>query len=270
MSTPALDLVGDLTVLTQRPASPRRSPILFVHGYLATASTFDRFLPWFAARGHPAHAVNLRGREGSRPGTAIGRVRVVDYVTDASAVARTVAGESGPPIVVGHSLGGLVAQKLAERGEASAVVLLSAAPPRGIPLLTPRLVATMTRYLPALLGSRPLVPRRADFEPLVMNRVPPAERDALFPRFVPDSGRVGRELATLGVAVDRRAVRCPVLVVTGDDDRFVPARIAHKLAARYDAPLHVAPGHAHLIPQEPGWERVAETIAAWIDALPGG
>lgn len=254
--------VGTLKLLAERPADPRRSPILFVHGFLATGWVFHNYLDFFAARGHPSYALHLRGREGSAPGTAIGRASVEDFVADATAAARAL----GQPIVVGHSLGGLVAQKLAEQGDAAAAVLLSPVPPRGIPLLTPRLVATMVRYLGPMLFSRPFVARWEDFRALVLAGIPPREQRELFERFVPDSGRAARQLALAGMAVDRSRVTCPMLVVGGDADRFIPLPIVRRVARRYEAPLHVAHGHAHMLPLEPGWETTARYVAGWIDA----
>lgn len=257
--------IGSLRLLAGQAQGPPRAPILFVHGFLATGWVFHNYLDFFAARGHPAYALHLRGREGSRPGTAIGRVSVADFVADATEAARAL----GRPIVVGHSLGGLVAQKLAEQGDAAAVVLLSPAPPRGIPLLTPRLVAAMSRYLGPMLRSRPFVARWEDFRALVLAGIPPEERQELFERFVADSGRAARELALGVVGVDRSRVRCPLLVVGGDADRFIPLPIVRRVAARYGAPLYVARGHAHLLPLEPRWETPARYIADWIDASVG-
>ena len=59
--------IGSLTLLTAEPepAAAKRPPILFIPGYFAGAWVFDRFLPYFADRGYPGIAVNLRGRGGS-------------------------------------------------------------------------------------------------------------------------------------------------------------------------------------------------------------
>jgi pimeloyl-ACP methyl ester carboxylesterase len=145
-------------------------------------------------------------------------------------------------------------------------VLVSPAPPRGIPLLTRRLIVAMIPYLGAMLRSRPFVPRWRDLRRLVLTRVPDSEQGTLVDQFVPDSGRAARELALGAVAVDRARVRCPMLVVGGDADQFIPLPVVRRVAARYGAPLHVAHDHAHLLPLEPGWETTATFIADWIAA----
>ena len=242
--------------------SPARPPLLFVHGYFATAWVFDRYLDFFARRGHRCLAVNLRGRAGSRPGVDIGGVSMAEFVEDALLAARTL----DHPIVVGHSMGGLVAQKLAERGEVRAAVLMSPAPPHGITVFTLELVRRQIVYLPAILRSRPVVARERDFSPLVLNHIPLERRHEVFTQFVPDSGRAGRDMLLGNVRVDEKMLRCPTLTVAGDDDHFIPLRTVKRIAAKYGSPLHVAKGHGHLLMQEPNWESTAQVIADWIDA----
>jgi pimeloyl-ACP methyl ester carboxylesterase len=57
---------------------------------------------------------------------------------------------------------------------------------------------------------------------------------------------------------------CPVLVVTSDEDRFVPSRIAERIAEKYHAPVFMTRGHGHMMLREPGWEEAATFIADWM------
>jgi pimeloyl-ACP methyl ester carboxylesterase len=122
----------------------------------------------------------------------------------------------------------------------------------------------MVKYSPALLLSRPLVPRRADADALFLDRIPPAERDAIFARIQPESGRAARELALGAMAVDAKRVRCPVLSIGAADDRFLPPRIARAIARKYDAAYTEYADHGHYIVAEPGWERVVDDAAEWL------
>jgi len=261
VTTPSIEtlVVDGLTVRACRPLGATRSPVLFVHGYFADATVFDDWLKLFAARGFPAYAVNLRGRAGSRPGTDLGRTSMRDFADDVSAVARSL----GSPSIVGHSLGGLLAQMAAARGDASAAVLICPAPPRGIPLLTKRVILMQVKYLWPILRSRVVDPSLEDLRAIALNRVPVAEQGELLAQFVPDSGRAGRDIS-VGVPVDSARVLCPVLVIASDDDRFIPRRIVERIAARYRAPIRTLAGHAHMLPREPGWQDAAELVAAWL------
>lgn len=253
--------IRGLTVIADHPSTPTQPPILFVHGYLAAAWVFEPFLRVFAQRGHPCYAVNLRGRAGSRPETNVGAVSVRDFADDA----RSITDELRSPIVVGHSMGGLVAQILAAEGRSRATVLLSPAPPRGIPAVSFRALPRELRYMPAILRSRAVVARWEDFRPIVLNGVPDAEQRALFDRLVPDSGRAAREMLFGAVAVNEKQVRGPMLVIGGTEDRFITLRAIRRVAKKYGARFIAAPGRGHMLPVEPGWEQLAAEIGAWCE-----
>jgi non-heme chloroperoxidase len=256
--------IGSLRLDAVDVAKPRGAPVLCLHGLFAGSWVYERVLPLIAERGHPAAALSFRGHPPSDPILAIGRTSITAYCHDAFEAAR----ELERPIVIGHSLGGLVAMMLASRNLVRAAVLVSSAPPRGIPVFSRGLLLRMVRYLPALLLSRPFVPTAAHLDALVLNRVPERERAALRERFVPDSGRAARQ-AALGVYdVPVRSIRAPLLVVGAEYDRFVPLGVARSLARRYDAPLRVARGHGHFLFAEPGWETEVGAILDWIDTLP--
>ncbi|HKO17090.1 MAG TPA: alpha/beta hydrolase [Gemmatimonadaceae bacterium] len=263
---------GRLALVTAQPdgSGPDRPPILFIPGLFAGAWVFDTFLGFFAERGHPGYALNLRGREGSplAPGERPGRVSVRDYVADADEAAAWIEARASRPIIVGHSMGGLIAQQLAAEGRARAAVLLSPAPPRGISVLSRGLLARQWRYLGKLLRSRPLFPRWGDARKLLLNRVPEKEQRTQFSRLVPDSGRAARELSLGAIAISADRLReneCPVLVVASDEDRFIPSRVVERVATRYRAPLFLARGHGHLLMQEPGWQETAAFIEDWLE-----
>ena len=157
---------------------------------------------------------------------------------------------------------------LASRDLVRAAVLVSSAPPRGINVISGALLARMGRYLPPLLLSRSFLPTPNDLDALVLNRVPPAERASVRDRLVPDSGRAAREAALSVFAAPADSIRVPLLIVSGDDDRFVPLGVARKIARRYHAPLHVAAGHGHFLFAESGWEQHAGMMLDWMTALP--
>jgi non-heme chloroperoxidase len=270
MATEVLTLNG-LTLTAERPARATRPPVLFLHGILGGAWYFDWYQRFFAERGYPAYALNLRGHHGSRPVDDLGGVSMQDYVDDALEAAHWLAraGDDGAavrPVVVGHSMGGLLAQKVAEADAASAVVLMCAVPPKGIyPVRTAQFFLRQFKYLPALLRSRPLAASRGDAAALFFNALPPAERAAAYARLVPESGRALREIAFGAVTVDASRVRCPVLSVVASHDQAMAPSIGYKLARRYDGPVREYYNHAHFIVREPGWEGPAAEIEHWID-----
>ncbi|MGH7677426.1 MAG: alpha/beta hydrolase [Gemmatimonadaceae bacterium] len=261
---PQLTRVGDLTVAVQRPATPSTKPrVLLVHGLCAGAWYWENYQTLLARHGYESHAVNLRGHHGSRPVRDIGKISLNDYVQDALEVARTLDN----PIVIGHSMGGLITQKLAELGACRAAVLLAAAPPRWIPLISLLLLRKQAKHLPDILRFKPIRPDRSDADVLMFNRTPVADRDAQFARLVADSGRVGFEISFGLLSVHENRVTAPVLAVTGLDDQFVPSRVVRALARKYRAPLRQYPSFAHHILTEPGWEKPCGDVIQWMDQV---
>lgn len=103
-------------------------PILCLHGMMAGAWQFEHFQLFVATRGYTSIALNLRGHHGSGSACDIGRVFLQDYIDDAISVARTL----DRPIVIGQSMGGLLAQKVAEQLPLSALILVCSLPPQGV------------------------------------------------------------------------------------------------------------------------------------------
>lgn len=264
--------VGDL-VLDHRPASGPSTapPILFVHGLWAGAWLWDGWLRIAAEAGWDAWAIELRGRNGSRPGTELGSVRIRDFVADV----RDALDHVGETVVVGHSMGSLVAQAVAAADpRVRAAAFLCSVPPRGIVAVTGPLLRQAGAYLPAMARGRTFAPRRADADALLMNELDPARRDEVFARLIPDSGTAAREMALGRVAVDPASVRIPVLVAGATRDRISPPALHPKLVRRYQADEIVFDGRGHQIMLEDGWESRARQVLDWagraVDKAPGG
>ena len=256
--------IEGLTISVARPArrpGRERPPILFVHGMFGGAWYFERYQRFFAGRGYSSYALNLRGHHDSRLVEDLGKVSLADYVEDA----RTVARHLGRPIVIGHSMGGLIAQKLAEADAVAAAVLIAAAPPRWITPATPLLLRKQLKHAWRILRQKSVTGTTGDHMQLSLNRMPPDEAAAARERLLPESGRAALELSIGSVAVDAGRVRCPMLGVVGLDDRFIVPRVMRSIARKFDMRLVEVPGHAHFIISEPGWEKPAGIIADWLD-----
>ena len=253
----------DLKAIVRRPsAATTRPPVLLIHGLCGGAWMWENYQARLAAAGYESHALELRGRHGSRPVPDIGKVSINDYVEDALTIARY---HDDNMIVIGHSMGGLIAQKVAEAGACRALVLISAAPPRWIPIASWTLLLKQIKHLHELVLRRPLIPSRADADVLMFNRTPLADRDAQYARLVPDSGRAGFEISIGSIDVQEQRVTAPTLVVTGLDDQFVVPRVARALSRKYRATLEEFPTHAHHIITEPGWEKPCDEIILWMN-----
>lgn len=255
--------IAALKILKSEPEqTSKKLPLLFVHGMWEGAWFWKGYLDFFSSRGYTCYALDLRGRSGSKPVSDIGKVSIQDYLADV----RTVAEELDNPVLIGHSMGGLLVQKLAELLDPPAIVAITPAAPRGIfALKTWAVFQAALRHSPEIFRGRPLMPDKATMLRLELNRLPPEEQDRVYNRLVPESGRQAFDIAVKGFPVDASKVRCPVLVVGATEDRITAAKMVRKIARKYQADYKEYDGFGHMIVLEPGWERVAEDIEAWLE-----
>ncbi len=234
--------------------------ILLVHGAWHGPWCWDGFAQRLAGAGHDVRTVRLRGHDGS-PGRLW--YRVSDYVRDVSEAANRFP-ES--PVVVGHSLGGLVVAKYLERGRAKGAVLLAPIPQAG----------SLTAII-RLASRHPLILARANLtlrlRPFVTSRALVRE---LF--FTPETsqplvddvwGRLQDEsylafLDTLVVRARPGTIRVPVLVMGAEHDRFFTAAEVRRTAAAYDTRAEMVAGIGHDMMLDQGWRQVADRIDTWI------
>jgi non-heme chloroperoxidase len=259
-----------LEVLKAAPAGPARAtPLLFVHGaYVAAWCWAENFLPWFAGRGYCAHAVSLRGHGASEGREHLYLHSLDDYVRD---VRRVVESLDREPVLVGHSMGGMVVQRYLERHGAAGAVLMASVPPTG--LLGPTL--DLVRGDPALFHEMGLMQygsprattveglRRAVFSPrtpqeIVVKALRMGQREsyrAIFDMTWPQLRLNGRH---------RRLP--PLLVLGGGEDAFFGPDALRATAAHFGVEAEIFPEMAHALMLEPGWEAVAARIHRWLAA----
>lgn len=259
-----MERIGDL-LLDRFPArgTAKPFPILFVHGMWLGSWCWENYLRAAAEAGWNAWALNLRGHHGSRPVKELGEVGIIDYVQDVLDCLRVM----GEVVLVGSSMGGLIAQKVAEIGGARAAVFLTSAAPRGLSVLRWPVLSRMARYAFSMAASRPLFARREHADTLLLNQLTPPQQEEIYARLVLESGRAARELAFSLIAVDAKRVRCPTLVVGAELDRITPTALQRRIAAKYKAQYLEVAGHAHMLMLEEGWERPFKDILGWVERV---
>ena len=241
----------------------RHPPLFFSHGAFGDHRCFDTYMGYYSELGYDCFAISRRGRHGVAPDT-LDAVTIENYLDDTlTAIERL----DRPPVVFGHSLGGVLAQMVAERGLASGLVLLATAPPA---MWIPPLVAlpALIPAMPRVLGGRAFNMSRSGFERIPLHGIPESMRPEIMDTFVPngESGAAFRQLMIGAIRPDPDKVQCPVLVVSALADRIITRRSSRRTARYYGADLHTYDGFGHWLVSEPGWERVAADTASWMAA----
>jgi pimeloyl-ACP methyl ester carboxylesterase len=233
--------------------------VLLIHGALHGPWCWDGFARHLAAQGHEIRAVDLRPRKGMWR-------RVRGYVEEAE---RTAAAFATPPILVGHSLGGLVVQKLLEGNAAPGGVLMACPLPGGALRAVarqwlrhpgPMLRAGLTRRFRPLVATPALV-RAHFFTP----DTPQDIVDGCFAQLEDDSAFA--LFATQATWPRPSRVTAPILVLGATRDAMVSAGSIRRTARAYRTEAEIFPGLGHDMMLDRGWEAVAERIAAWVRSL---
>jgi pimeloyl-ACP methyl ester carboxylesterase len=260
--------------VVERTAGERRLsvPVLFIHGaYVGAWCWEEHFLPYFAARGVDCYAMSLRGHGRSEGRQRLAMTTLADYVDD---VARVIAGLPQPPVLIGHSMGGMVVQKYLERhAEVPAAVLMASVPPQGLGLPTLRLVlrspwfawpvSPMQRIDPAAGNFQ--YPRHGGFS----DDLPDEDLRRYRSRFGPESTRALWDMTVADLVCPWRIKKPPMLVLGGAKDALFTPRMIRSTANAYGLRAEIFPDMAHVMMLEPGWQRVADYIIDWLLTLPG-
>ena len=250
--------------------------VIFIHGMWNTPSVWSNYQPRFEAAGFETLTPALRYHDikpGDPPPAKLGTTSLTDYVDDIVALAEK---QNEPPVLVGHSLGSLVAQLVAARTKVACVVALTPAPPAGIMAIKPTVLKIFKRILFTWGHWRkPTFPTYDEIRYGVFNNSSEAEAKKQYAGCVWDSGRATAEIAhwmfdpNKASKVDTQAIDCPVLIVGATLDRITPASVCKASAERYPAgkcEYVELPDHAHWVLGEDGWEAIADRCTAWIKA----
>jgi non-heme chloroperoxidase len=247
-----------------------KPPLLFVHGGYCDAWFWELyFLPWFAARGYPAYALSLRGHGGSGGADTLFLAGLHDYETDVEHVAGTLR---APPVLIGHSMGAAIVERIVAKRPVRGAALLAPLPPAGLLPIATRLAASHPDYLVQMGAGVDPSHLSAD----VLNALRPFYFSADVPENVlaravrhlgPESPRALFDLSLrlhwALPASDHRPMFLlgaeAYLICTPDDVRAT--------ARHHNVEATILPGLAHLLMLEPEWERAAQPLERWLRTL---
>ena len=248
--------------------------VMLIHGAWLTPVSWERVRARYEARGlaclapawpHEDRAVDELRRA---PDPALATLTVGKIVEHYEAIIRALP---EPPILIGHSFGGLVVQQLLDRGLGAVGVAVDPASPRGI-VVTPTALRTALPVFLAWRGwSRALTMTFGQFASGFANGMPTGEQRAAYDRhIVPAPGRLFYQAAVgAGTGVNfRNAGRAPLLLIAGEKDRTVPIAMVRSNFRKQQRSGAVTdfksfPDRSHFLLAEPGWEEVADYALDW-------
>jgi pimeloyl-ACP methyl ester carboxylesterase len=251
------------------PSAPRRAPpVLFLHGSWHGAWCWaENFLDYFAANGFAAYALSFRGHCESEGCERLRWTRIRDFVADVAAVVDMLP---SPPILIGHSMGGFVAQKYLEGRSLPGMVLVASAPPRG---LLRSLFRLMRREPLAVLKSAaalslwPIVADADRARALFFSPSMPREQASRYcARLQDDSYLAYLDCLALDL-VDVQKISTPALVTGASLDAVIQPDLVAATARAYGVEPVMFETMAHDMMLELDWRKLADAILAWVETL---
>ena len=248
-----------------------RPALLFLHGGYVDARSWDaHFLAYFANAGYECHALDFSGHGRSEGREYLDALSLDDYLADARQV---IQGLDRAAVVVGHSMGSFIAERLLEESLAEAGVLMSPVPTLGTLESASRLFMKYPRFLCEVLnvtGGRVSAGALRLIKDVYFS---PTTRPETLLRFAglvqPESARAICDLALLGCWrwLLEKPPALPVLVVGGELDMLFPPEMIRPVARRWSAELRIVPDTGHALILDEHWARCAAAVLEWLEAL---
>ena len=258
-------------------------PVMLIHGSWLAANSWDSFAEYFESRGFDVSAPEWPRkhgdveelRESADELKGLGLTEIVEHYEE------QIRALPAPPVLIGHSFGGLIVELLLDRGHGRAGVALSPAPPKGIlvlPFSSLKVAAPALAHPSTYNGIVEL--SLEEFTYGFVNTYSPEDAAAAYERYaVPETGHIYYEAGFANFHLNppsevhfKNSERAPLLIVGAEKDHTVPASLSHKQFKKYEhGPAQTDyiefEGRPHLFMVGEGWEEVAAAIDGWLDGV---
>ncbi len=257
-------------------SNQKSKTIVFIHGMFMTPKAWDKWQAYFKEQGYttiapawPLHDTPLTQQRTTKAQETLGKLTLDEVIESYRKEIKTLPEK---PIVIGHSMGGLVAQKLLSEGLASKAVAIDSAPPSGLIVTKWSFIKSNWSVInPFVNAEQAYYPSLKDFRYAFANCVPDAESEAMYNDYiVPESRLVGRGTSSKVAKIDFSKPHAPLLMIAGERDHIIPAALNRKNFNKYSDPSSVKTfkqfdGQCHALIVDKKWKEVATSVATWLN-----
>lgn len=248
--------------------------IIFIHGLFLTPKVWNEWKKKFENMGYTCHAPANPGHEGqpaklrSNPDSNLGEVNFEDWVNN---IINYIDNLPEKPIIVGHSMGGLVAQKLMQLNKVDAAVCISSAPPKGVITTKLSFAKSNLGLINPFKGNSIYYPTKKWFHYAFTNTLTKEQSDRIFEeQVVPESRNIPRQTLKKAGKIDFKRPHQPLLFISGKDDHIIPFTLNKSNFNKYKdqnsiKEMKVFENRDHFICGEKNWEEVADYVYSWLN-----
>lgn len=268
MLQPHLELIGYTDDLHNKSAPP----LLFVHGAWHGAWCWDKhFLLYFSQNGYRSYALSLRGHGQSYQPQPFWKTGIAQYVHDVETI---IAQLPQIPIVIGHSMGGFIVQKLLEKNSPliAGAALLAPVPHFGAIKIILKMAALypikllLANVKLSLYGfvNTPELVKKHFFSPTL----PTATIQEYASLMQDEAYRIMWDMLLLQLPKQSNFSRkIPLLVLGAANDFLISPDDVQKTALAYGATATILPNIAHDLMLDTNWQTAAQTLLLWLNTL---
>ncbi len=261
-----------------QPMNTSLNSIVFITGTFISNNCWDEWIAYYESEGYKciapawpykdAPAEDLR----NRPANDAIALNTISSLTDHFAA--IISKLPGKPILIGHSLGGLIVQLLLQRELGVAGIAIHSFPPRGINRFRfsflKAIWETMMLFTP---GRETYLVSFRKWKFAFVNGVDCEQQKELYYRYaIPESKKIIRDTFKCSTKADFRKIHTPLLFTSGSNDKLVPASLNYSNYKKYATGNSVTgykefKGHTHLIFGLPAWKDEADFILYWLQGI---
>ncbi len=207
--------------------------LYFIHGLNGIPDNWLPCIDFFSKQGLASRAIDFRKDKDLQ------KTQVKDYVDTISC---QVAEHD---VLIGHSMGGLLVQKVAEQKNIKAGICICPAPPKGISMKSISLFDQL-KYIPYIVGNRPFKISYSLARKLFLNGMSEKQARFAYERLHEESAKVTYEVMKNKTEVDEAKVTSPLFFISVEEDKTCPPDLVRKIAEKYDSTVKVLPGSHYI------------------------
>lgn len=250
--------------------------IVFIHGLFLNPKSWEEWIGYFESLGYACHAPAYPFHEGhpadlrSHPDPRLRDLTFEQVVEGMSDFIDTLPEK---PILVGHSMGGLVTQKLIEKNKGIAGVCIDSAPPRGIVSFEWSFLRSNFPVINPLAGNSLYIPSVSWFQYAFCHTFTTERATTEFEKFsVPESRNIPRSTMGKEGKIDFKKPHAPLLFIAGELDHIIPPSLNRKnfeayTDAKSEKTFKVFSGRTHFMCAQDQWTEIAEYVYHWLSRL---
>lgn len=272
MKTIVLILIAvtmNLTANAQSISDDKKN-VVFIHGAWSTGDVWNNYKAHFSEKGYKTLSPTFSYHSTKQNDSLIG-VSMEDYVNE---IRNIVSSLNNPPIIVAHSMGCIIAQRLAMDGLIEKMILI--APPVNYGMMPPSESINSVKWINGIKHLKMNLTKPTFEQTLngMLHNLSETKQKEVYSKLTNESGLVMKEMIWIKNLFGKKPnkikyskIDVPILFVSGGIDNASPVKIAKKLYKKYklNSEIKVFEKNAHWMMEESNWIEIVEYITDWIE-----